>query len=74
MLEWTKNKPTERGWYWITQQREKAGRIVAVRRFKDGLVVDFGNDLLMPVADVTNAAWWAGPIPEPTEPKADVPR
>lgn len=62
---WTKEKPTEPGWYWITKQREKGGRIAYVGLHNGELVVWFNDAAPMPVARITAAAWWAK-VPEPS--------
>ncbi len=61
MFTWTKEKPTEAGWYWIKADFwSKEKDIVYIESSAEGLCL-YGTDWPVDVYD----AEWAGPIPEP---------
>jgi len=56
MFVWTKNKPTEPGWYWYKRMGGDVD-IVYVRWY--------GKKLCIMNWEIADDAEWAGPIPEP---------
>ena len=58
-LRWTKEKPTEKGWYWLKEE----GRHAVVKMTAGGMI---SEPYVRHVNDVDGE--WAGPIPEPEEP------
>jgi hypothetical protein len=58
-IEWTREKPTEPGWYWgVGAWPVEAPRIVAIRRNPDG-------ELRADGYDVPDGALWCGPLKPP---------
>ena len=64
-MRWTKDKPTETGWYSYREGGCKTRYVVEVVKGTDGLLMFFGDGstYMEKMAD----AEWAGPIPEPKE-------
>ena len=72
-MTWTKEPPTEPGWYWKREIRE--GRIMS-SEMVEVEIAESGEVLYTYHADYDGAfrstpGWneWAGPIPEPQEPE-----
>lgn len=65
-LQWTKEKPTEPGWYWLQRVYGDARAVKVVRRADGVLLMSDGTSF----PEVENANW-AGPIPLPPEPWDD---
>jgi len=60
-LKWSKEKPTEPGWYWI---KDNLGtEIVRIEEISGTLSIWYERDY--EAYPVPNNAEWAGPIPEP---------
>ena len=70
MEEWTKEPPTEPGYYWL--RMEGASGYDAIRRL-DWIPGFEGERLFIAGVDPKRSeaelglGWWAGPIPEPKE-------
>lgn len=65
-LVWTKEPPTEPGWYWkgVLRKGILNTEIVDVGPTRSGLQYwDGSSYMVLALADL-----WAGPIPQPTEP------
>ena len=77
-LKWTKEAPSESGWYWVKLFYEFSTdkRIVYVQElfsgstgilyFTDGESIFTDGESIIDVEHVSSAEW-AGPIPEPEE-------
>lgn len=68
-LKWTKEAPTEEGWYYLYQGPQCGNsEIVYVRRLKgfDNRLCAFNRaeNLTLPISEY-RFVLWAGPIPEP---------
>lgn len=64
-MEWSKELPTEEGFYWW--RKGQARDIVNIIRLRGGLMVDAGDEFEK--LGFFTGSEWAGPIPEPTDPK-----
>lgn len=62
-ITWTKDKPTESGWYWV-RRRGGVDRILEVLSTPDGPVVwdELAKDRMVPAQKFQR---FAGPIPHP---------
>lgn len=62
-MKWTKNKPTEPGWYWV---EDRYGTdIVYIKQVDDEFYIwcEENSDIY----PLSEDAEWAGPIPEPED-------
>lgn len=72
-MEWTREKPTQEGWYWACRNKGKP-RLIEVRKAKWGwcegkLAVWIWREDGYPVTSLPKHVWWwLGPIPQPTPP------
>ena len=66
MRQWTTEKPTEPGWYWVKERDiwRSIAFIGAVQFEERTVITESGREV--PFDDVLV---WSGPIPEPTEPE-----
>ena len=67
-MTWTTETPTKKGYYWHRCVGERRASIVWVFYWDGALRMTLGGDFLK-IVDV--GGQWAGPIPEPEEPKED---
>ena len=73
MLKWTKEKPTESGWYWWRFEKKNVPHMVYV--VWENTMRPVENDRLLILYPNSNKEFevetrggeWAGPIPEPEE-------
>ena len=64
-LVWTDEAPKKPGWYWLRNERS-----VIVVEVDDELVYAYGGHRKRTDLELERDEWtWAGPIPEPVEPK-----
>lgn len=64
-LVWTRERPTEPGWYWWRTTSHE--RIVQVTQMPSGSFWFFVPDVSLSVE--SSVGQWAGPIPHPEEPR-----
>jgi len=64
MSEWTKQPPTEPGWYWW-RVRGNASITLKVY-FSGGILRANTRPYPLPVIEINNGEWWAEQIPEPS--------
>lgn len=64
-MTWTRNKPTEPGWYWYKPNGGGACVVLITRGIRETLVFQRGGRVLIGLPDGA----WSGPIPEPEEPQ-----
>jgi hypothetical protein len=62
-MRWTKDKPTEQGWYWLKENSYLKPRIVRLTRHDGSLFVNVWD----PVGE--KDGYWYGPIEEPEGPE-----
>ena len=67
-LVWTKDKPTKAGYYWYREARTYVVEVCFVRG--ERIVYKCGHDCDKDLSEL--AGEWAGPIPEPREPRTPV--
>lgn len=66
MSEWTKEPPTEPGWYWFRHMKGSMHEVVMVSQFHSGLRV-FGPAHDWISIDMLHGEWWPVPIEPPEE-------
>ena len=65
-MNWTKEKPTEPGWYWAKSGRCPYIRLVFKSAFDEKLRVTFVDHNKSKLVDECDG-YWMGPIEEPEE-------
>lgn len=64
---WTSEKPTKPGWYWWRLHSKKSPLVVNVYTLSNVWCCSFPDDEPCPLTAAKSE--WAGPIPEPKEPR-----
>lgn len=67
-MNWTKNKPTVPGWYWINGPGH-CKEIVFVSRDSFGLIIQYVGLDIIETPDQYPEDYWYGPITPPELPK-----
>ena len=74
-MNWTKEKPTESGWYWIfaTPYGEEIKDIAEIAVGESGITILFpvSGYEWEPSYEVEDVIYWMGPLPEPPNPTED---
>ncbi len=67
MLEWTREPPSEPGWYWqrVRDRGRLSQQVVCAYFHGGGIRYDDGGWSRLRDVEVA----WSGPIPEPTDPR-----
>ena len=67
-MRWTREMPTEPGWYWVRDPDVYATSINLVQHAKGRLMFAYGSGVRIELDDAMyDDCEWAGPIPEPGE-------
>jgi len=65
-MKWTKETPTEPGWYWLREYGIGPIKMGDVHEFLDVLLCEeTGSDLTYRLSDYPNSTIWYGPIEPP---------
>lgn len=65
-MKWTKQKPSQRGWYWYKYDENPNYFPVEIIFWEDEFQIGYPDGGMEPVSQIKNCKF-AGPIEEPTD-------